>query len=110
MGGTRSRGAAFWLHHVEQYRQGGLSLREYCECHGLKLSTFGHWRRRVARQASKATSPPVPVNIVRVDLGAAPAQAPALEVVLGNGRRIRVANDFDEGTLARVVTTLEALS
>ncbi len=58
MGRTTSKGAQFWTHHVEQYRHGELTLREYCEHHALKLSTFGRWRRRVSqRERSTRTRP-----------------------------------------------------
>ena len=99
-----------WRHHIESYLRGSLSRREYCEAHGLKASTFDYWRRRL-RQNDSAPGTPA-VNVVRVDLEPlAPAPPSAsLEVVLGNGRCIRVANDFDPSTLARVVTTLERLS
>jgi hypothetical protein len=111
MGRTTSKGAQFWTHHVEQYRHGELTLREYCERHGLKLSTFGRWRRRVCRNDSGATTHHAPVNIVRVDLGAAPSAPPGtLEVVLGNGRCIRVAGEFDELTLTRLITTVEQVA
>jgi hypothetical protein len=87
-------------------------LREYCERHGLKLSTFGRWRRRLCREEVGASNQAMPtVNVVRVDIEpAAAAVAAPLEVVLGNGRRIRVGNDFDAPTLARVVSTLEGVS
>ena len=37
MGRTTSKGAQFWTHHVEQYRHGELTLREYCERHALDV-------------------------------------------------------------------------
>ena len=45
MGRTTSKGTQFWTHDLEQYRHGELTLREYCERHALKVSTFGRWRR-----------------------------------------------------------------
>jgi len=111
MGRTTSKGAQFWTHHVEQYRHGELTLREYCERHALKLSTFGHWRGRVCRNDAGRATRHAPVNIVRVDLGAAPGANPGtLEVVLGNGRCIRVAGEFDGPTLARLITTVEQVT
>ena len=108
MGQTTSKGAQFWAHHVEQYRHGEVTLREYCEHHGLKLSTFGRWRRRVCRNDAGATTRHAPVNIVRVDLATALGANPGtLEVVLGNGRCIRVAGEFDGPTLARLITAVE---
>ena len=111
MGRTTSKGAQFWTHHVEQYRHGELTLREYCERHALKLSTFGRWRRRVCRDDGGATTRHAPVNIVRVDLGEAPGASPGtLEVVLGNGRCIRVAGEIDGPTLTRLITAVEQVA
>ncbi len=116
MGRTTSKGAKFWTHHVEQYRHGEVTLREYCERHGLKLSTFGRWRRRVSQNDvclsdAGAATRHAPVNILRVDLAAAPGATPGtLEVVLGNGRCIRVAGEFDGPTLARLITTVEQVA
>jgi hypothetical protein len=111
MGRTTSKGAQFWAHHVEQYRHGELTLREYCERHELKLSTFGRWRRRVCRNDAGTPARPAPVNIVRVDLAAAPGASPGtLEVVLGNGRCIRVTGGFDAPTLTRLITAVEQVA
>ena len=111
MGRTTSKGAQFWTAHVEQYRHGELTLREYCERHALKLSTFGRWRRRVCRDNGGATTRHAPVNIVRVDLAAVPGTNPGtLEVVLGNGRCIRVSGEFDGPRLARLITTVEQVA
>jgi hypothetical protein len=51
------------------------------------------------------------VNIVRVDLAAAPGANPGtLEVVLGNGRCIRVAGEFDAPTLTRLISAVEQIT
>ena len=115
MGRTTSQGEAFWRAHFERYRSGPVPLREYCERHGLKRSTFGRWRQRLSRLSDDDTGARTsPVNVLRVDIepghdAGGSALAAALEVVLGNGRRVRVADEFDAGTLARVVRTLEGL-
>jgi len=113
MGRTRSKGTQFWSEHVEGYRCGEVSLREYCERHGQKLSTFGRWGRRLCQDSVAPTDsmPPGAINVVRVDVEpVAVARAPSLEVVLGKGRCIRVGNDFEAARLVRVVRTLEGLS
>ena len=85
MGRTR-QGTQFWVEHVERYRRGEVSLREYCERHGLKLSTFGRWRRRLCQDDSATAMPPTAVNVLRVDLEpVVMARGPSLEVVLGKG-------------------------
>jgi hypothetical protein len=46
----------------------------------------------------------VPVHVV---VDAVPAQASALEVVLPNGRAVRVAPGFDAATLRQLLTVLQ---
>ncbi len=40
--------ASFWLDHAERRKASGQSNREYCEEHGLALSTFRRWSARSA--------------------------------------------------------------
>ena len=100
-----------WRRHIEQYLRGRLSRREYCECHQLKQSTFDYWRRRLVVYGTSPSPTPPTVNVVRVDVEAVPAPVSApLEVVLANGRAIRVPVDFDAPTLERVLSVLETRS
>ena len=97
---------------VSAFPASGLGAREFCQRHGLALSTL---RRNLKRQR-QAQGPPEPgVRLVAVKVEATPepaapqgAQA-ALEVVLAGGRRIGVAPGFDERTLGRLVRALEGL-
>ena len=112
MGKPSLNGVQYWRHHVEHYLCGELTLREYCECHQLNRSTFGYWRRRLCHSidtsAPRASSSSPRVTIVRVDLATPPpATSARYEVVLGNGRCIRLGADFDAAALARLVQTLE---
>lgn len=103
-----SKRIRFWQHHVEGYLSGELTLREYCSEHDLKLSTFGYWRRRLAGDTGGSRSA---LNIVRVDVAALGTAKPSMmEVVLGNGRCIRVPDAFDARALARLVSAMESES
>ena len=90
--GKASEGPAHWRGHVERYLRGGLSRREYCQRHKLALGTFDYWRRRLRSEGVPAAAPSSrAVEVVRVDLEVASAICSApLEVVVGNGRTIRV--------------------
>ena len=99
----------YWQHHIARYLRGDLSRREYCEQHNLKPSTFDYWRRRVRPEDIDECAPMV--NVMRVELEPIVRPAfPPVEILLENGRCIRVAKDFDADTLVRVVRTLEGLS
>ena len=97
---------------VNAFPASGLGAREFCQQHGLALSTL---RRNLKRQRQAQGPPETGVRLVAVKVKATPeAAAPpaaqaALEVVLAGGRRIGVAPGFDEGTLGRLVRALEGL-
>ena len=96
---------------VSAFQPSGLRAREFCQRHGLALSTL---RRHLRKQRGAQSKAAAGVRFVAVALnGGAPAPAPkeaapaGLEVMLAGGRRIAVAPGFDAATLGRLVRTLE---
>jgi hypothetical protein len=92
-----------WRRWIGEWRASGLTVRAFCDRRGLAIPTFYAWRRTLERRAAEQPAF-VPVHVVA---DAAPAQAGALEVVLRDGRTVRVAPGFDEGTLRRLLVALE---
>jgi hypothetical protein len=92
-----------WRRWINQWRVSGLSVRGFCAQHGLASANFYHWRRVLERRAADQPAF-VPVQVVA---DAVPAQASALEVVLADGRAVRVAPGFDAATLRRLLAVLE---
>lgn len=92
-----------WRRRINQWRASGLSVRAFCARHGLATASFYNWRRVLARRAAEEPAF-VPVQVVA---DAVPAQASALEVILVDGRAVRVAPGFDEATLRRLLAVLE---
>jgi hypothetical protein len=96
---------------VSAFPASGLAAREFCQRHGLALSTL---RRNLKRQRQEGP-PETGVRLVAVKVkatpepAAPPAALAALEVVLAGGRRIGVAPGFDERTLGRLVRVLEGV-
>ena len=90
----------------------GLGAREFCQQHGLALSTL---RRNLKRQRQAQGPPETGVRLVAVKVkampepAAPPAARAAFEVQLAGGRRIGVAPGFDALTLGRLVRLLEGL-
>jgi hypothetical protein len=78
------------------FRKSGGSLKAFAEAAGVPYSTLAYWRQR-----GEVADPPrfVPVEVAR---GGGP-----LEVVVG-AVVVRVAPDFDEAHLVRVVRSLRA--
>lgn len=92
-----------WRRRIDQWRSSGLSVRDFCARHGLSTASFYNWRRVLERRAAEHPAF-VPVQVVA---DATPEKADALEVVLLNGRTVRVAPGFDAATLRRLLAVLE---
>lgn len=103
---------SYWRRVLEQWRCSGRTVRWYCLQHGLSEPSFYAWRRSIQQrdwQAARSgqhrpvtrdsVATFVPVTVV--------APAPALEVVLGDGRSIRVPAGFDAATLQRLLAVLD---
>jgi transposase len=111
----------FWRQVLARRQASGLSIRAYCRAHGLSEQNFYRWQRVLAerrdrdaahrraartRLAHGPNDDAVPLFVpVKVDVGA--ATETALEVVLADGRSIRVRPGFDAATLGEVVACLE---
>jgi transposase-like protein len=94
----------FWRRVLRQWRQSGLSVRAFCAAQDLAEPSFYHWRRTL--QQRDALSPAfVPVQVVapQPDLSG----SGAVELLLGNGRLLRVGPGFDAATLQRLLGLLE---
>jgi transposase-like protein len=89
-----------WRRWIARWQDSGLSVHAFCARHGLSAGNFYAWRRTLQRRATPQT-PFVPVQLVA---DAAPARA--LEVVLADGRAVRVAPGFDAATLRQLLAVL----
>jgi hypothetical protein len=123
-----------WREIVAGQRQSGQSVRAYCRQAGIEESAFYWWRRKLAErnhlpQPGRGRSQGRPVRLekrkpsgasggvkflpVRIEAGHPLAgrgaeAGPAIEVVLGGQRVLRIAPGFDRQTLAEVLAVLEA--
>ena len=92
-----------WRQWITEWRASGLSVRAFCGRRGLATPSFYHWRRVLQRRAGEKSAF-VPVQVVAE---AVPAPATGLEVVLTDGRVVRVAPGFDAATLRQLLAVLE---
>jgi transposase-like protein len=92
-----------WRRWIEGWRASGLSVRAFCQQHGLAQPSFYAWRRELQRGDAEGPTF-VPVHVVAEDV---PAPAGRVEVVLRGGRTVRVGPGFDATTLRQVVAALE---
>jgi transposase-like protein len=89
-----------WRRWIDRWLASGLSVTAFCARHGLNPGNFYAWRRTLQRR----TTPQV--SFVPVQLVANSPPAIALEVVLADGRAVRVAPGFDVATLRQLLAVL----
>jgi transposase-like protein len=98
----------YWRRMIRQCRESGLSVRAFCEQHGLAEASFYGWRRTLGQRAAEAVDF-VPVRVVPepTTVPDAHKSGHALELVLGSGRRVGIGPGFDAATLQRLLAVLE---
>ena len=82
---------------LREFENSGLTRREFCQRHGIPLTTLDYWRRRQSR----------PPRLVEVEV--APRESAAgFALVLVNGRRIESSWGFAEAQLAGLIRIAES--
>jgi hypothetical protein len=76
-----------WESHISAWQSGGLSQRVYCDGHGLSLSSFGYWRRKLSDEAVKPNGDQPGVMPIGVKPG---ALVEGVTISLPNGIVLRV--------------------
>jgi len=101
----------FWQRMIGEAARSGISIREFCRRHRLKESQFYWWQRKLKAGRQGRT-----LRRQGIDRGAAnfalvsdePGETDAgLELVLGDGRRLRIRKGVDEETLRAVLAAVE---
>lgn len=102
----------FWAAHAAAKQRENISFPAYCKRHGLALSTFSLWRRRLAARSAMSEPAlqrkPQPTRLLPVTLAAAHGTDTGLSIVTTAGQRIAVAAHFDPTTLRRLLAVLDA--
>lgn len=106
-----------WRRHVAGWRRSGLSVRAYCAIEGLSEASFYAWRRTLAerdghqappaKQRSRTESVPAFVPVRMVSEPAPSTPAGSVDVLLTNGRVLRLGADFDPHVVRQVLALLE---
>ncbi len=92
-----------WAARVRNWKRSGLTAADYADREALNAGTLKWWSSQLNRTTPATSRPPV------VEVTVAPTRAESsLEVVLVSGVRLAVPVGFDEATLARLLTVLEA--
>jgi transposase-like protein len=102
-----------WAERVRQAEASGLSIPAFAAKHRLSKSALYNWRRRLATQAAgsaEASSSPSALTalaFVRLEPVSHQPVAEPIEVLLRNGRVVRVPLAFGDDALARVLDVAE---
>jgi transposase len=98
-----------WLDLMRRWHelQAQLTVREFCQRHGLTESNFYVWRRVLRERGLLDDESGTPTSFVELSAEAAPASAAAVDVVLNERRLLRVQPGFDPATVLQLVRLLE---
>jgi hypothetical protein len=104
----RSSKERFWRRMVRDWRNSGLSVRDFCADKDLTEASFYAWRRTIAERDAEAVRF-VPVRVVpeKQTVATDDGVGTGLELLLRAGRRLRIGPGFDAATLQRLLTVLE---
>ena len=102
----------YWQKIIREAVRSGMSIREFCRQRRLKESQFYWWQRRLKAGQGERTRRRAAVQggvasfaLVSEEAGATDA---GIELVLGDGRRLRIRRGVDEATLRAVLAALES--
>jgi len=101
-----------WREHVQRWKDGGLTARQYAAETGINVHTLTTWSSRLRREAGTTVAPrngrslaPRFVEVAAEGVTAADGRAAVLEIVVGDAT-VRVPVGFDEATLARLLAVV----
>lgn len=91
-----------WRERIAEQERSGLSIKQFCQEHGLTLWSFYDWRKRLRE------SGPVRFTLVerRSQPEASSHSTADLEVVFTTGERLQIRAGVDAATLRTVVEAL----
>ena len=101
---------AEWAKRVERWQKSGLSAEEFAKREGITRPKQLVWWRWKLRSSSPPSPPPplqfLPVRVVdeASQPAGVPSTAPVIEVVLPNGRVVRVPPGFEPAMLESVLS------
>jgi hypothetical protein len=108
------RKAGWWRNQIQRWQTSGVGQREFCKIHGLALSTFQLWKRRLGAESRHRAIEIVPVSITARPIPTAPVpvlvkeRAP-LVLFVGAGRyRLELSEGFSGQALDQTLRILES--
>ena len=113
--GRRRKSDDEWRELFREQDESGLTHAEFCRQRSMSIYSYRWHKRRLTSgdkepAPSTASGPEARSSLVPVRIAAQPRPVPLpgpLEVILGNGRTVRVTGGFDARMLLEVVRALE---
>jgi len=103
--------ARYWQRTISEAARSGMSIRQFCRQRRLKESQFYWWQHKLRASRGAGTTPrpsgngrPASFALVSEE---AEARDAGIELVLGDGRKLRIRQGVDEETLRSVLAALE---
>lgn len=103
--------ARYWQRTIREAVRSGMSIREFCRQRRLKESQFYWWQQKLKAGREERTlrrpgtrGGTASFALVSDETGATDA---GIELVLGDGRRLRIHKGVDEETLRAVLAGVE---
>jgi hypothetical protein len=103
--------ASYWQRTISEAARSGMSTRAFCRQRRLRESQFYWWQRKLRASRQAGTSPKAaglakPASFALVSDEAGETDA-GIELVLGDGRKLRIRQGVEEETLRTVLAALE---
>jgi transposase-like protein len=95
-----------WKLTIREAARSGMSISEFCRRHKLREKQFYWWRQRLAGRLQSRRRPEgkqASFALVSDEHGSLDA---GIELVLGDGRRLRISKGVDEETLRAVLSAV----
>jgi transposase-like protein len=87
---------------IEEHRESGLSIIDFCSNHGIAPSTFHYWKKKLLKKSTRKEFIPLVVKPSGSDLPVgstcseiANRKEATLELVYPNGTLLRLKHDLD---------------
>jgi transposase-like protein len=94
-------GIDYWREQVAQQERSGLSVKQFCEAHGIKDQSFYVWRKRLRKE------PALRFALVETAPGEPELSGDSgLELLFSKGERLRIGRTADLALLRKVVEAL----
>jgi transposase len=99
----------YWQRTIGDAARSGMSIREFCRQRRVKESQFYWWQRKLKARGQERNKPisggAASFALVSEDDASMPA---GLELVLRDGRRLRISQGVQEETLRAVLAAMES--